>query len=265
MATDRVTGRIAVGESPDSVAIVGGSVWVANTIGDGSRRYAGQNTLSRIDPRTNRVVGTVPLEIGGPIVGGFGAVWVMGFENGDGNGTLRKVDAATGRIVAAFALTGLPAIACGALWTIDAVAGANVPPVTIVSRIDPRSGRRTARWPVSAYGGGIPQDALGRCFAVIPNPDGAYLGSTIAVIAPDEGVGRVSPAVPTPVRIVGGSFWSVSEVGGVQPLGEDGTPNGPATALPPATLDDGDWAFLRVDGTSWVVSGAGVFLVRLSG
>jgi hypothetical protein len=59
IATRRVVARIHVGESPDSVAIVGNDVWVANTIGDASRAFSGQNTLSRIDPATNRVVQVV--------------------------------------------------------------------------------------------------------------------------------------------------------------------------------------------------------------
>ena len=67
-ATNRVTDRIAVGDTPLAVAYGDGSVWVANRA-DG--------TVSRIDPATNSVVTTIDV---GPspdhIAVGEGGVWV---------------------------------------------------------------------------------------------------------------------------------------------------------------------------------------------
>jgi YVTN family beta-propeller protein len=59
---------VHVGDRPDGVAVAAGSVWVAN-------HHAG--TVSRIDPRTDRVVATVrtgyfPLGIAGDADG----VWI---------------------------------------------------------------------------------------------------------------------------------------------------------------------------------------------
>ncbi len=263
--TGRLLARIPVGESPESLAIVAGSVWVANTNGDASRPYAGQNTLNRIDPLTNRVIQSVPIQIGGPIVGGFGAVWVMSFQNGHGNGTLRKVDAVTGRIVAAFPLQGMPLVACGALWTADFVLSpsASSAGVIVVSRIDPRNGARTARWPVTIGEGGVPQDAIGRCFAVwTPGNDPSK--STIGGVSLSDGIGHVSPVIPTQIRIAGGSFWRITAEGLIQPYGEDGNPTGPASVLPATLPGQGDWTFIPVDGRFWIVTNNGVYEVSLA-
>jgi len=63
-----VVTTIAVGRSPEGVAVGAGSVWVANS-GDG--------TISRIDPRTNNVIATITVG-GSPqaITVAHGRVWV---------------------------------------------------------------------------------------------------------------------------------------------------------------------------------------------
>lgn len=259
-ATHRVIARIPVGESPDSVAISGGSVWVGNTIGDGSRPFAGQNTLSRIDPNTNRVVGTIRVEVGGPIVGGFGAVWVMGFESRNGKSILRKIDARSGRTLAVWALSGQPRVGCDSLWMLDVVTDASAPAVTTVSRIDPLSGRRTAQWTLPAAAAEFPVEVPGGCYAVW-NQEGPPARGVIAKIDPDHGVRRASDLLPTLVRVISGRFWSMSVDGVGQPLSEDGTPTGPAIALPPDSMGTGDWMLLSIGGSYYVVAEQGVVVV----
>lgn len=63
------TATIRVGKTADWVAIGSGAVWVGST---------GPNAVSQIDPRTNRLVATIPVP-GNPCAGlvlGHGALWV---------------------------------------------------------------------------------------------------------------------------------------------------------------------------------------------
>src|ERR1051325_6393518 len=72
--------KITVGIAPCAEIAGYGSVWVAN--------YS-SNTLSRIDPATNKVTGTVKggAEAGGLAEGG-GSIWVDGY----GTGAVERVD-----------------------------------------------------------------------------------------------------------------------------------------------------------------------------
>jgi hypothetical protein len=74
------------------LAIGAGFVWTGND----DERYQGGATVSKLDPRTNRVVGT-PLVLGSPqsIAFGQGALWVA-----DHAGWLVKIDPATFTVVA---------------------------------------------------------------------------------------------------------------------------------------------------------------------
>lgn len=77
--TGRVMASIRVGWSPSGLAAGAGSVWVADSIGDGSRsrnRLPGlENAVSRINPRTNRVVATVHIPNVQTVAVGDGMVW----------------------------------------------------------------------------------------------------------------------------------------------------------------------------------------------
>jgi DNA-binding beta-propeller fold protein YncE len=74
------------------LAFGAGSVWTGND----DERYQGDATVSKLNPRTNRVVGR-PLVLGSPqsIAFGHGAVWVA-----DHAGWLVKIDPTTFKVVA---------------------------------------------------------------------------------------------------------------------------------------------------------------------
>ena len=94
MRTRRVVGKpIQVGRGA-SVAVGSGSVWVAN-FDDG--------TVSRIDPKTRRVVATVSIAADhiGPLGVGHGKVWVLrqDFDRAKHGGQLIRIDPATNRVI----------------------------------------------------------------------------------------------------------------------------------------------------------------------
>lgn len=98
---------IKVGKSPRSIAIGEGSIWTLN---------AGDATVSRVDPKANKVAHTIKLGApitGGQIVVGEGSVWISA------PGTpLVRIDPRTNHIVQSFSGEGGGAIlvAQGAIW-----------------------------------------------------------------------------------------------------------------------------------------------------
>jgi DNA-binding beta-propeller fold protein YncE len=104
-----------------SLAIGGGSVWVAN--------HDARNSVSRIDPQTNRVVGS-PVPIGfhhaGNLVVGAGSVWVTSDYRVDAAAedvvvvvVVVRVDPQANRAVETIAVGGHPidvAATAGAVW-----------------------------------------------------------------------------------------------------------------------------------------------------
>jgi YVTN family beta-propeller protein len=98
---------IKVGKSPCSIAIGEGSVWTLN---------AGDGSVSRVDPKTNRVTQTIKLGAplsGGQIAVGEGSVWVSA-----PGAPLVRIDPRTNRVVQHFSGEGGGAIliAHGAVW-----------------------------------------------------------------------------------------------------------------------------------------------------
>jgi DNA-binding beta-propeller fold protein YncE len=107
---------------PAGIAVAGGSVWVA----------AGGDGVARIDAATNRLLGTIRLDVYAERVAvGGGAVWVGGPTTDpvvEMAGAVARIDAVTGR-VRAIVPTGLPvglAAAAGAVLVTEpeAVGGA---------------------------------------------------------------------------------------------------------------------------------------------
>jgi YVTN family beta-propeller protein len=98
---------IKVGKSPRSIAIGEGAVWTLN---------AGDDTVSRVDPKTNKVANTIKLgapAAGGQIAVGEGSVWISapGIP-------LARIDPRTNHVVQQFTGEGGGAIlvAQGAIW-----------------------------------------------------------------------------------------------------------------------------------------------------
>jgi YVTN family beta-propeller protein len=121
----RFIANIPVGRGPAAIAPAGGSVWVTNALDD---------TVTQIDPKTNRPVATIRV---GQRPQGMavtnGAVWVA---NG-GDATVTRIDARTGRVRATVPVgRGARAIAYGhgSLWVANELDGS-------VTRINPRTGR----------------------------------------------------------------------------------------------------------------------------
>ncbi len=98
---------IKVGKSPRSIAIGEGAVWTLNV---------GEATISRVDPKTNKVVNTIKLGVpitGGQIAVGEGSVWVSAPGM-----PLARIDPRTNHVVQQFTGEGGGAILIsqGALW-----------------------------------------------------------------------------------------------------------------------------------------------------
>ncbi|MEI7745771.1 MAG: hypothetical protein WCK58_18700, partial [Chloroflexota bacterium] len=256
-----VQARIRVGDSPRSIAIAGDSVWVANDAGDASRTFHGANTLSRIDPITNKVIDTVKVEVGGSIAGGFGAIWVPDMQYGTGNGTLAKVDARTGRVVARWPLAGRPVVGCGRLWVIQHLVAVQAPEVMVLSPVDPATGRRLGEWPVIAEGLLGPLELDGSCRVVetvASQPSWSQALATVSAGSPtDDGEddGAVMPAYATVsarVRLLDGGLWLSDDYVTHVRIDAGGRPAGAAFTLPKDVTDDGA-TLVIVHGRGWVI------------
>jgi YVTN family beta-propeller protein len=125
----KVVSQIAVGASPNAIAVGPDAVWVTNT---------NDNTVSRIDPSTNTKQQTI--EVGAGPVGvavGDAAVWVA---NGL-DGTVSRIDPTINREVDTIVVGNGPsgvAYGEGFVWVTNSVDGT-------VSRIDPSGNGATPR------------------------------------------------------------------------------------------------------------------------
>ena len=260
-STRRLEARVPVGAAPGSLAIADGSVWVANTLG-GAPPGAGANTLSRIDPISNRVTATVRVDVGGPIAGGFGAIFVPGLET-DGT-PLRRVDAHTKKVVASFPLTGVPSIACGTLWLTRTLVRDREPYPGVISRIEPETGARTASLVVTE-GSAPPADADGNCIA-LTGPNSASEEPTESWIGTLDRSGksmRRSPKVAFRTAIMAGHLW-IRRLGGiVQRIDVQARTDGPLLRLPIEEAATDNWTIVTVDGQFWVVGPRSAARIRL--
>jgi len=115
--------------NPIDIAVAYGRVWVAEP-------RQGPGIVLRLDPRTNRVTGP-PIRVGtgpGPIVAGFGAVWV---NNWNGEGSVSRVDPASGAVTRTLVNTPqIDAVGAGSLWGTATYGG--------IQRVNPATGQVTA-------------------------------------------------------------------------------------------------------------------------
>jgi serine/threonine-protein kinase len=136
--TGRVLAKIPTGTDPGSVAIGEGSVWVTN--------YT-SNTVSRIDPVTNRAV---TIRVGrGPygVAIGQGSAWVV---NKLGR-SVSRIDPSSNRVVGTFSLEQQPwsvAVDDDGVWVGLVVPGAPTG-TAAVARLDPDSGSLVTTIPVT--------------------------------------------------------------------------------------------------------------------
>ncbi|HEX6026628.1 MAG TPA: protein kinase [Solirubrobacter sp.] len=125
--------------APSNAAVGEGAIWVLSSETD---------TISRLDPRTRKIVSTIAVPgVPSDIATGAGAVWVGmtgGRQEVNTTGSISKIDPATGKVVRtvrlpgkgnSWASVGYPGIAVGDgfVWAIN--------PKGAISRIDPRSVR----------------------------------------------------------------------------------------------------------------------------
>jgi streptogramin lyase len=110
-------------------------------VGFGATWVASQGALLRIDPRTNRVVATIPTPVSGEsasIAFGEGAVWVT---SGQTNGEVYRVDPTANRVTATIGVPGGAfgiVVAAGTVWVTQFLPE---PDPGIVARIDASTNR----------------------------------------------------------------------------------------------------------------------------
>jgi DNA-binding beta-propeller fold protein YncE len=104
-ADPRVTATIPVGPFPRAIAAGEGAVWVVVPDKDTDGGYEG--TVERIDPATNQVAASIPVETGDAVAAGAGSVWVTGVTNtvgpsgqtSDFVGVVLRIDPGANRVV----------------------------------------------------------------------------------------------------------------------------------------------------------------------
>ncbi|HKV39800.1 MAG TPA: hypothetical protein VJX67_11355 [Blastocatellia bacterium] len=131
---------ISVPGGPDWLAAAFGSMWVSNSP---------RNSVSRIDPASNRVLATISVGQD-PCLGigvGLGSVWIPNCKDK----TLSRIDPRTNKVVRTFPINidgeGEGAIATGyhSIWLLTNDAGTDS---GTLSRIDPLTGKTVAMIPV---------------------------------------------------------------------------------------------------------------------
>ncbi len=158
----RVTATIHVPGGVTDVAVGYGSVWAP-----------GNGVVSRIDPRTNRVIGSIPLSGNSDyrdVAAGGGGVWVTD----SGRRTVTRIDPATDEVVATIPLPTSPigvATGFGSVW---------VSLLDRLVRIDPAT-NSPAR---------LPLDLRSRADRVALGEDGIWIGAPCC----DGDLERLDPA-----------------------------------------------------------------------
>jgi hypothetical protein len=114
-------------------------------VGYGAVWLTGQGVLRRIDPRTNRVVATLPTPLTNQyasVAFGEGAVWVT--SGSQVQGVVYRVDPAANRVTAAISVPGGAfgvVVAAATVWVTQLDPDQPSPGPGVVARIDARSGR----------------------------------------------------------------------------------------------------------------------------
>ena len=159
--TRKVVARIRLTGNVRTIAAGDGGLWV-RTFG----MHGDDNRLSRIDPRSNRVVGGIVVAPGDPLAVGGGAIWADRLLRPPEG--IEKIDVNSGAVTdrVAFPATDGLAVENGVVWAI-AHNGT-------VARIDAASGRLERRWPVLAASGATASSSE----AIVADAAGAWVLST---------------------------------------------------------------------------------------
>ena len=123
----RQTPTIALPAAATRLAVTEDAVWVLTP---------GDNRVLRIDPATNQIVATIPVERApSGLAVGAGAIWVSRHSDG----TVARIDPATNRVVATIPVGRAP----GAVTVAGGVVWVALPDNRGLSRVDPASNRST--------------------------------------------------------------------------------------------------------------------------
>jgi YVTN family beta-propeller protein len=162
-ATNRLTGQpVSTGASPQSLAVGGGSLWVANH---------DARTVSRIDQASGKVVADIPVPSEPHRVAyGAGAAWVGNWHDN----SVSRTDPATNRVVGSPIpighRAGNLAVGAGGVWVTSDYRVDGAPEDVVVIRIDPQTNRAVETIAV----GGHPIDVAateGAVWVSVANPD----------------------------------------------------------------------------------------------
>ncbi len=132
--TNRVAGRpVTTGASPQSLAVGGGSLWVANH---------DARTVTRIDRASGKVVADIPVPSEPHRVAfGAGAAWVGNWHDN----SVSRVDPTTNRVVGSPIPIGFRAgnlaVGAGGVWVTSDYRVDAAPEDVVVVRIDPQTNR----------------------------------------------------------------------------------------------------------------------------
>jgi YVTN family beta-propeller protein len=133
-ATNRLAGRpVSTGASPQSLAVGGGSLWVANH---------DARTVSRIDQASGKVVADIPVPSEPHRVAyGAGAAWVGNWHDN----SVSRIDPASNRVVGSPIpighRAGNLAVGAGGVWVTSDYRADAAPEDVVVVRIDPQTNR----------------------------------------------------------------------------------------------------------------------------
>lgn len=135
----KVVARLRAGDAPCGVTAADGYVWISNF---------NDNTVVRVDSRTNTLVGRAVKSGQSPCGMGYGAgaVWTSDFRGG----STTRIDAQSAKVLASIPTGAQPydaVFAAGSAWVSNYAADT-------VSKVDPKSGRVTAV-PVGAGPAGL--------------------------------------------------------------------------------------------------------------
>jgi YVTN family beta-propeller protein len=226
--------------------------------GPGSELAVSPNSVAVIDPKTNRVVRTVPVGARpGPITTGFGALWVANLEDR----SVSRIDVLEGSTVKAIA-TGEAAggLAAGAngVW---AIGTSPARPFATMRRIDPEFNEvvGTVKVPGSAPGG-----ASGGAVAVGEGSVWAVTGGLGRLARIDartnKNVGAIEAGVvPAGVAVGGGGVW-VSDVYGNAVTRVDPKTN---VVVETMKVGQGPTAVAYGEGSVWVAASLDDSVVRI--